>query len=177
MSKDSPTHGSSLPGSANSSFRPQSLIIVSGGQAGVDRAALDAAMESGVSIGGWCPEGRKAEDGPIAAKYPLKVLPGAGYLQRTLKNVQDSDGTAIIFFNSLRGGTKLTRVYCDNEKKPYVLIDATEILSENAAERISDFIRENAISVLNVAGPRASKEPAAYNYTKQAIRILLDKKA
>ncbi len=151
------------------------LKIISGGQTGVDRAALDAAMTSGVATGGWCPEGRKAEDGPIDDRYPLQVLPGADYIQRTRKNVQDSDGTVIISFGSLSGGTKKTRLYCDTEKKPCLLIDANEVLPEKAAIEIDSFIKDNDISILNIAGPRASGEPCAYDFTKQTIETLLSR--
>ena len=151
----------------------QKLKIVSGGQTGVDWAALDAALESGVSVGGWCPEGRKAEDGPIAEKYPLQALPDGGYKERTLKNVQDSDATIIIYFESISGGTKETLLYCLNEKKPYLLIDGSGITEDSASKRIKHFIDENQISLLNVAGPRASKEKMAYEYTKQVITLML----
>jgi len=151
----------------------QKLKIVSGGQTGVDWAALDAALESGVSVGGWCPEGRKAEDGPIAEKYPLQALPDGGYKERTLKNVQDSDATIIIYFESISGGTKATLLYCLNEKKPYLLIDGSGITEDSASKRIKHFIDENQISLLNVAGPRASKEKMAYEYTKQVITLML----
>ena len=151
------------------------LKIISGGQTGVDRAALDAALESGVSAGGWCPEGRKAEDGPIAEKYPLQELPDGSYKERTLKNVQDSDATIIIYFESISGGTKETLLYCLNEKKPYLLIDGSGITEDSASKRIKHFIDENQISLLNVAGPRASKEQRAYEYTKQVITLMLQR--
>ncbi len=149
------------------------LKIISGGQTGVDRAALDAALESGVSAGGWCPEGRQAEDGPIAEKYPLQELPDGSYKERTLKNVQDSDATIIIYFESISGGTEETLLYCLNEKKPYLLIDGSGITEDSASKRIKQFIDENQISRLNVAGPRASKEKRAYEYTKQVITLML----
>ncbi len=144
-------------------------MIVSGGQTGVDRAALDAALELKVPCGGWCPEGRKAEDGVISAKYPLKELPRSGYRQRTRRNVVDSDGTVIIYFKYLSGGTQLTLKFCLSEKKPYLLIDATELKEKRASERIYDFVQEYAIQKLNFAGPRASGEPDAYGYTKQVV--------
>ena len=151
------------------------LKIISGGQTGVDRAALDAALESGASAGGWCPEGRKAEDGPIAEKYPLQELPDGSYKKRTLKNVQDSDATVIIYFESISGGTEETLLYCHNEKKPYLLIDGSDITQDRASKRIKHFIDENQISLLNVAGPRASKEIRGYEYTKQVITLMLER--
>ena len=149
------------------------IKIISGGQTGVDRAALDAALESGVSVGGWCPQGRKAEDGPIAEKYPLQELPDSGYKKRTLKNVQDSDATVIIYFESVSGGTEKTLLYCLNEKKPYLLIDGGSITQDIASKQIKHFIDENQISLLNVAGPRASTEIRGYEYTKQVITLML----
>jgi putative molybdenum carrier protein len=157
------------------------LKIISGGQTGVDRAALDAvleldaALESGISAGGWCPQGRQAEDGPIAEKYPLQELPDGSYKERTLKNVQDSDATVIIYFESISGGTEETLLFCLNEKKPYLLIDGNGITKDSASKRIKQFIDENQISRLNVAGPRASKEKRAYEYTKQVITLMLER--
>jgi hypothetical protein len=84
--------------------------IVSGGQTGADRAALDAALEANFPCGGWCPEGRLAEDGPLSPLYPLRELPGAGYRQRTIKNIESSDGTAFCYFTQPVGGTELTLV-------------------------------------------------------------------
>ena len=155
------------------------LKIISGGQTGVDRAALDAALdaalESGISAGGWCPQGREAEDGPIAEKYPLQELPDGSYKERTLKNVQESDATVIIYFETISGGTEETLSFCLKEKKPYLLIDGSDFNEEGASKRIKQFINGNQISLLNVAGPRASKEKRAYEYTKQAFTLLLER--
>src|SRR5947207_15103352 len=91
---------------------PAAFKIVSGGQTGADRAALDAAMEAGIACGGWCPEDRTAEDGPIDPKYPLTPAPGAGYRERTRLNVRDSEGTVIFSFGPLRGGSEHTYQDC-----------------------------------------------------------------
>lgn len=96
-------------------------------------------------------------------------LPRSGYRQRTRKNVVDSDGTVIIYFKYLSGGTQLTLKFCLSEKKPYLLIDATELNQKRASERIYDFVQEYDIQKLNFAGPRASGEPEAYGYTKQVV--------
>jgi hypothetical protein len=149
------------------------MRIVSGGQTGVDRAALDVALECGVETGGWCPEGRMAEDGTIPDKYPVKELSKAGYRQRTERNVIDSDGTAIIYFGYPTGGAEQTIAFCIKERKPYVLIDAEELSVELASRRIEKFIEDQLISVLNVAGPRASGEPGAYAYVKNLILSVL----
>ena len=149
------------------------MKIVSGGQTGVDRAALDAALKNGIETGGWCPEGRKAEDGIIPAKYPVKELHGSGYRQRTKRNVIDSDGTAIIYFGYPTGGTEQTIVFCIEEQKPYVLIDAEEISVKQASRKIKRFIKDNSISVLNVAGPRAGGESRAYAYAKKVVLSVL----
>src|SRR6516162_4541079 len=90
----------------------RSFSVVSGGQTGVDRGALDAALGLGVPCGGWCPDGRRAEDGVIPARYPVTELRGAGYEERTHKNVEDSDGTLIITFGQVSGGTARTLEVC-----------------------------------------------------------------
>lgn len=149
------------------------LKIISGGQTGVDRAALDAAMELGLPVSGWCPQDRKAEDGEIDARYPLQELPGADYRKRTRQNVIDSDGTVIIYFSYLSGGTEQTVLFCIREQKPYVLIDADELHTERAAQKIVSFVNEFDISMLNIAGPRASGEPKAYDYAKLIIDKLI----
>lgn len=149
------------------------IKIVSGGQTGVDRAVLDAALETRTECGGWCPEGRKAEDGVIPPRYPVTELIGAGYRQRTLQNVIDSDGTVIIYFETLSGGTEKTLLFCLNQKRPYLLIDAAEVSSVRAAERINRFITGHSIQTLNVAGPRASGEGLAYDYARETLLHLL----
>lgn len=139
--------------------------IFSGGQTGVDRAALDAALQAGVPCGGWCPEGRLAEDGAIPQKYPLTELKGGGYADRTRKNIIDSDATVIIYFGDITGGTELTRQVCVSMAKPLLLIDGTKIDVDTASRMISDFVTLNDINILNIAGPRASKDDRAYNDT------------
>ena len=151
------------------------MKIVSGGQTGVDRAALDAALERKFDVGGWCPEGRLSEDGTIPERYPVKELPKSGYRRRTKQNVVDSDGTVIIYFGRPSGGTAQTIKFCISEGRPYLLIDACEMSIENASRKITEFIEREAISIMNVAGPRASGEPRAYDYTKKVMHRVLDK--
>jgi hypothetical protein len=152
----------------------ESLTIASGGQTGVDRAALDAALAAGAACGGWCPEGRKAEDGPIPARYPLQELPGAGYLPRTRKNVEDSDATLIVTFGPVTGGTAQTVEFCRDLAKPLLLIDGALNAVEESAPRVMDFIREHGVRRLNVAGPRASGERRGYGYAFELVRTVLE---
>jgi hypothetical protein len=147
--------------------------IVSGGQTGVDRAALDAALAAGFACGGWCPANRSAEDGPIPEKYPMSLLNEGSDRQRTLRNVHDSDGTAILFHHSLTGGTKLTRDLCIREKKPFVVLDATQITVERAVSAVLRFIQENEIQTLNVAGPRSSGWAEGYAFSAAVVERVL----
>ena len=152
------------------------LSIVSGGQTGVDQGALAAALDRGVSCGGWCPEGRRSEAGMIPARYPVRELIGSGYSERTRQNVVDSDGTAIIFNALLEGGTRQTAEYCEQERKPHVLIDAATLSRAEAVDVLRSFIRDNDIEVLNVAGPRGSKWPDAHAYTHALLTELLKRR-
>ncbi|MBC8244792.1 MAG: putative molybdenum carrier protein [Verrucomicrobia bacterium] len=139
--------------------------IVSGGQTGVDRAALDWALANGVACGGWCPLGRWAEDGPIDARYPLRETPEANPAQRTEWNVRDSDGTLIVSLaKRLAGGTRLTADLAKRLAKPHLIVTQTDGDLPAQAESLRRFIAEHGVAVLNVAGPRESGEPGAGEY-------------
>src|SRR6266852_502187 len=134
--------------------------IVSGGQTGVDRAALDVALELGLPCGGWCPKGRRAEDGPIPERYPLTETSSRAYPQRTRCNVLDSDGTLILTRGRPAGGTALTIKIAAENDKPYLVAD----LSRQAdPDRVRTWCRAHQIRVLNVAGARASESPGIYD--------------
>ena len=150
--------------------------IVSGGETGVDRAALDAALSANFPCGGWVTADRMAEDGVVPSRYPLTPLPNGGYRQRTRLNVTDSDGTAILYDESLKGGTRLTRNLCALLKRPYILISAAEMPDTIVvAEKIVKFIQDNDIETLNVAGPRASGLAAGYTFSRGVIGRVIGK--
>jgi phosphinothricin acetyltransferase len=147
--------------------------IITGGQTGVDRGAMDAALEACFPCGGWCPPGRAAEDGAIPDRYPMTEMSSGTYLDRTIQNVVDSDATVIIYFSTLHGGTEQTLLHCAQRMKRYTLIDGSEIEAKRAAELIAHFITEHDVSILNVAGPRGSDAPRAHQYAHEAIGALL----
>ncbi len=153
------------------------LRIISGGQTGADRGALDAALESGAPCGGWAPGGRMAEDGPLAARYPLTELAGAGYIERTRANVAASDGTVILHGGELEGGTLQTQRFCEALGKPCLVIVREHHDEAHAAAEIARFVARYGICILNVAGPRASKQPDIYAYTRAVIARLLTARA
>lgn len=156
----------------NTIDRP-TLKILSGGQTGADRGALDAALQQDAPCGGWCPKGRLAEDGRIPDRYPLQELKKGGYRQRTLQNILESDGTLILYYGRPSGGTEETLYFCIKKGKPYQLVDAEEMTPERAAALTRDFIVEFRIATLNVAGPRASHEPRAHGYAFAVIGSVL----
>jgi hypothetical protein len=144
------------------------LKIISGGQTGVDRAALDVAWELGLEHGGWCPKGRLAEDGPIEDKYILVETPKKEYVQRTEWNVRDSDATLIITAGKPTGGTAYTIEIAKYIKKPCYVVDPSQ---PEATGDVREWIGREDVKVLNVAGPRESTLPGSYEGAK---RLLLD---
>jgi hypothetical protein len=146
--------------------------IISGGQTGADRAALDFAIEHGIPHGGWCPKDRKAEDGSIAWHYQLKETPSSEYAQRTEWNVRDSDGTVIFSFGAtLTGGPKKTADFAKKHGKPCLHVSA-HLHGDRAPDVLRKFVEDHRIKVLNVAGPRASKEPTVGEVVKAVLGAL-----
>ena len=139
--------------------------IVSGGQTGGDRAGLDVAIKLGIPHGGWCPKGRKAEDGTIGGQYQLVETPSASYLQRTEWNVRDSDATVIFTLApTLTGGSKRTAEFAEKHRKPWIHLAQRSASHENPALMLQRFEEENGVRILNVAGIRASKEPGLWKW-------------
>jgi hypothetical protein len=140
--------------------------IVSGGQTGVDRAALDVARKLGLPCGGWCPEGRKAEDGPLPSNYLLDETPSADYAQRTKWNVRDSDGTLVLTRGQPSEGTAFTIDTAKRLGKPCLVLDLAD---QPLAATVRAWANEHAVRILNVAGPRESKCPGIYDEAKEFL--------
>ena len=147
--------------------------IISGGQTGADRAALDVAIKEGIPHGGWIPKGRKAEDGMLPDKYQLQEMSTASYPKRTEQNVLDSDGTLIVSHGKLNGGSALTRKLAEKHKRPHIHLDMNKLSVNDAVDALRVWIGNNEIMILNVAGPRASKDPDIYNETAIIFETLL----
>ena len=143
--------------------------IVSGGQTGSDRAGLDWAIAQGIAHGGWCPQGRLASDGVLPAHYLLQETESAGYRQRTKRNVQDSDGTLIVNRGELTGGTLLTQQLARNLGKPCHVVAAENGVSDEAAIAVLQWLTDHGIRILNIAGPRESKQAGIYAQTRQIL--------
>jgi hypothetical protein len=143
--------------------------IISGGQTGVDQAALDVAINFCITHGGWIPKGRRTEAGKLPDKYQLKEMSSSGYSKRTEQNVIDSDGTLIISHGKLTEGSLLTLEFAEQHKKEWLHIDLEINRGFSAAQLIKSWIVFNDIKVLNVAGPRASEDPYIY---EDALRLL-----
>jgi hypothetical protein len=142
--------------------------VVSGGQTGVDRAVLDVARKLGLPCGGWCPQGRKAEDGTIAPCYPLMETTSGDYSQRTEWNVRDSDGTLVLTRGRPSEGTLYTVETAKRLRKPCLVLELTD---HPEASAVWGWAQEHHIRVLNIGGPRESKCPGIY---KEAFDFLLE---
>lgn len=150
------------------------ITIVSGGQTGVDRAALDTALRFGFNCTGWCPKGRIAEDGIISKKYPLKETDSSDYALRTKLNAADTDGTLILYLETPDKGTKQTIEYCKALKKPIFI----QVLTEKyMIGQLLLWIKQNKIQHLNIAGPRESSAPGIYLKTIEYLSEVFRKTA
>ena len=146
--------------------------IISGGQSGVDRAALDVALQLNLACRGWCPRGRLSEQGQIPNRYPLEETPSADPAQRTKWNVRDADATLILAAGVLAGGTALARDCAVRQEKPHLVVDPTGA-SIAVATEISEWLDAREIRILNVAGPRESASPGIYDAAAKLLRAVL----
>jgi MFS family permease len=155
--------------------QPTPLVrrIVSGGQTGADRAALDWAIAHGIEHGGWCPRGRRAEDGVVDARYRLRETASANYRVRTRCNIEDSDGTLILNLGPLEGGTLATRRYAKRLGKPCLVLQLDATAPEALCRHAIAWLRAHEIDCLNIAGPRESTRPGTY----AAVTCFLDRLA
>lgn len=147
-----------------------SITLVSGGQTGVDRAALDVALERGMPCGGWCPAGRWAEDGPIDPRYPLRETPSADPAERTEWNVRDSDGTLVLVTSAASPGTGRTTETARRLGRPTCLRHLDALPDPDAFRR---WLQIHNVRSLNVAGPRESESPGVYARSGEYLRAVL----
>ena len=145
------------------------IKIISGGQTGADRAALDAARERGIAHGGWIPKGRITEDGPLGWEYHLQELNSYRYRDRTEKNVVESDGTLIVSYGPLSSGSALTEALALRYDRPCLHLNMDYYSLDTAVRAVEQWLKENAIKVLNVAGPRASSDERIYATVRELI--------
>ena len=143
--------------------------IISGGQTGADQAALDVAIKLGIPHGGWIAKGRKTEDGRLPEKYRLQEVSTASPGKHAEQNVLESDGTLIISHGNLTGGSEYTRKMAMHHRRTWLHLDLNRMIAFRAAKTIRTWLRSHTIEVLNVAGPRASKDPEIYQDT---VKIL-----
>jgi len=145
------------------------MKIVSGGQTGADRAAIDAAIRLDLPYGGWLPRGRKTEDGTLPLRYALEEMDSDKYRDRTEQNIIDSDGTLIVTYGPLTGGSAMTESMALRHDRPCLILDLELVAMDKAVAALETWLKRYGVRVLNVAGPRASKEPRIYD----AVRKLL----
>lgn len=147
--------------------------IVSGGQTGVDRGALDAALELGIPCGGWCPAGRRAEDGVIPKHYPLQETASRNYNKRTTLNARDSDATLILNEGALEGGTAYTFEVTKGLGRPCLVVD---LKNGYELDEIRQWLARHEVRVLNVAGPRESKCPGIAQRVCGILKLLFEER-
>lgn len=143
--------------------------IISGGQTGVDRAALDWAIRRNIGHGGWCPKGRMASDGPLPIRYLLRETESDGYRQRTKLNVQDSDATLIFNVGALEGGTRQTVKFAQAMNKPYKIIQLESFQPQAAATAVMTWLNCFQFSTINIAGPSEARRSGIY---ARALQVL-----
>lgn len=148
-------------------------LVISGGQTGVDRAALDWAISHGIAHGGWCPKGRLAADGPLPPHYRLRETESAGYRQRTKLNVQQSDATLIFNIGELDGGTLNTVRFITDMKKPHLGFQLVQSGIEDVAQLVVEWLKQGRFTTLNIAGPREEKRPGIYNLGMSVLNACL----
>lgn len=148
--------------------------IISGGQTGADRAALDFAIENDIPHGGWLPLGRLTEEGRLPENYNLTELSVRSYPARTEKNVVEGDGTIIFSHGPLDGGSLLTQKMAQSHKKPFLHLDLLTKSHMESARKAEAFILKHQIRILNIAGPRASGDPQIYKVVKTVLGLLHD---
>lgn len=148
------------------------MKIINGGQTGVNRGALDAALDTGNPCGGYCPKGRRAEDGVIPQQYPMTETESTDHKEHARLNVTESDATLIIYFGS-EDSTDLTERLCHAHSKPLLKIDASKTDIERAEQTLFDFLRKYSVHTLNVAGPRRSEHASGRDYAHKLLTRLL----
>jgi hypothetical protein len=159
---------------ASNGAKSAPLTIVSGGQTGADRAALDFAIRAGLPHDGWCPRGRTAEDGPLDSRYLLRETPTTNYAERTAWNVRDTDATVVFTLRKeLSGGTRLTAELAESIGRPMLHLCSADHGPLEAAVTLRQFLSANKVARLNVAGPRASQEPAIAAYVDAVLAAAL----
>ncbi len=144
--------------------------VISGGQTGVDRAALDAALALGIACGGWCAAGRQADDGPIPDRYPLQETADMDHTVRTEHNVRDSDGTLMLYRGSLQGGTAYAVLMAGHLKRPVLALNLDQPTDPDS---VTAWVAQHDIRVLHIGGQRESSNPGIYTAARTLIDAIL----
>ncbi len=150
---------------------PTPHTVISGGQTGVDRAALDWAIEKGLAHAGWCPAGRIAADGVLDCRYQLTETDSSGYRQRTKRNVEDSDATLIIYRGSLVGVSQMTQRFAEKQDKPYFSLNL-DTPHEDGLARCKAWLARHTPARLNFAGPSEARCPGIYKNTLEFLNAV-----